>query len=147
MSAYPAEPLRALPDALGLVTGFLRAQPELIAEVGDRVYTVLPGDRSYPLLWVSQIGSNPLVSRPWWAELTDLQVAAYGTTDRVARRVCELARSLCMTRLVGSHPEGVVAYVTTLNLVARPDDALVAKTGRALPRWITTVTVTCHPEP
>ena len=146
MSAV-AEPLRQLPDALAIVSRFLRAQPELAAEVADRVYTVLPGERAYPLLLVQQIGSNPLVDRPWWAEVSDVQLAAYGTTDRVARHVCELARSLCMVRLVGSHPLGVVAYVTTLNLVSRPDDALVAKSGRALPRWITTVTVTCHPHP
>jgi len=145
--AFPHEPLRALPDALHLVYAFLAAQPELTAEVEDRVYTVMPGERRYPLLWVAQVGSSPLTSRPWWAERTDIQLAAYGTTDRVARRVCELARSLCMARIVGTHPEGVVAWVSTLNLTATPDEALMASTGRALPRWVTTVTVTCHPDP
>jgi Protein of unknown function (DUF3168) len=143
----PTEPVRYLPDVLHLVYAFLAAQPDLTALVADRIYTVLPNERRYPLLWLSQVGSSPLTSRPWWGERTDLQLAAYGTTDRVARKVCECARSLCVCALIGDHAEGVVSWVDTLNLNALPDDALVASTGRAIPRWITTVTVTAHPLP
>lgn len=147
MSARPAEPTVYLPDALHLVYSFLAAQADLALLVDNRVYTVMPNERSYPLLWVAQIGSSPVTVRPWWGEQTDIQLAAYGTTDRVARQVCECARSLCVTQLIGDHAEGVVSWVDTLNLLGQPDDALVAKTGRPLPRWVTTVTVTCHPHP
>jgi hypothetical protein len=147
-TTFPSEPLRTLPDAHRLVLDFLRAQPELVDLVEDRIYTVVPNERRYPLLLVQQIGSSPLALRPWWAEQTDIQLAAYGATDRHARQVCELARSLCMTRLIGSdYEQGVVSWVSTLNLVALADDVLVASTGRALPRWVTTVTVTAHPHP
>jgi hypothetical protein len=147
VSTQPRDPFRLLPDALHLVYAFLAGRSELTALVGDRIYTVMPGERRYPLLWISQVGSNPITVRPWWGERTDVQLAAYGTTDRTARTVCDTARSLCVTQLVGDHAEGVVSWVDTLNLTAQPDDALVASTGRALPRWVTTVTVTCHPYP
>lgn len=141
----PPGALRTLPDALTLAYRFLSAQPELVDLVDDRTYTVMPGDRRYPLLLLAQIGSSPVAQRPWWADRSDIQLAAYGTTDRTAHAVAEVARSLCMTRLVGTHAEGVVSWVSTLNLSAIPDDALVASTGRALPRWVTTVTLTCRP--
>ena len=140
--------LRLLPDALHITYAFLATQPELVDLVDDRVYTVLPTkSRRFPFLWLYQVGSTLVTPRPWWAERSDIQLAAYAATDRQARQVCDTARALCMQRLVGNHPDGVVAYVTAINLSPVPDDSLVSSTGRALPRWVTTVTVTAHPLP
>ena len=139
-------PVIVLPDVVQLVTAWLRAQPELSA-VGSRVYSVLPAERTYPLLVAAQVADAPVTPRPWWATRADLQLSAYDLTSNGARAIVEQARGVIAARLVGAHPEGTVAYVTFANLAYLPDPGVLTPAGRPLSRWVTTMTVTVHPNP
>ena len=139
-------PLVQLPDAVQLVTDFLRAQPELSA-VGPRVYSILPAERTYPLVLCTQVADLPLIQRPWWATQVDLQMSAYDLTANASRALLELCRGLCAARLIGAHTEGTVAWVQFANTAYLPDPGVVTPGGRPLSRWVTTMTVTVHPNP
>jgi hypothetical protein len=146
----PPRPLVVMPDVVRLVTTFLRAQPEIAALVEDRVYSIIPAARTYPLLVCNQVADVPLGdSWPglWWAVAADLRLSGYADTSNDARALVELARAAMKLRLPGDHPEGVVVDVRPFNLHYLPDEAVLSAGGRPIPRWTTSVTVTIHPNP
>jgi hypothetical protein len=134
-----------LPDVVQMVTNFLRAQTELTQLVGSRIYSILPGDRTYPLLVVTQVADLPMMTRPWWGVQTDLQLQGYDLASNTARHVVEVTRSLLAQRSMTAHAEGSISWVTFANLAIVPDTSVLTTSGRPIPRWITTATVTAHP--
>lgn len=140
-------PLAVLPDAVQLVADFLRAQPEVAARVGARVYSILPAERTYPLVTVAQVADAPLIARPLWATAADLQLSAYDYAANAARALAELCRGVCVARLIDTHAVGTCSWVSFANLAFLPDPGVVTAQGRPISRWVTTMTVTVHPNP
>jgi len=138
---------RLLPDVQQLVANFLRSQTEMTALVSDRVWTIIPGDRTYPFLLVTQVADAPMTTRPWWGVVADLQLQAYAVTTKPAHTVVETARSLLAQRAMTQHAEGTVSWVTFANLSFVPDAGVLTTQGRPMPRWITTASITAHPNP
>lgn len=130
-----------LPDSLRLVTSFLRAQPELTAVVSDRVYTVIPEAKTWPMVRVTAIGGETVHTRPWWLEQPLFQVEAFGGPQKQARDVANLCRSLLAERVIGTHDEGVVTDVSVGGLADIPDDTFTPAKHRTL----FTAELTVHP--
>lgn len=145
------EPLVLLPDVTKLVTDFLRAVPELTALVAQRVYSILPAERTYPLVVATQVADVPgqggWHDGLWWSTAADLRISSYDTTANGARHVLEVVRSALAQRAVGAHALGVVTGVSFVNFAYLPDDGVQTSTGRPIPRWTTLATVGVHPNP
>jgi hypothetical protein len=131
-------------DTERLMSTFFRAQPEMTALVGDRIYTELPTQAVPPLLRLNLIGGAPVGSRPLWLDESFIQLDAYGGPKVVAREVIDTARALLWDpRFLGTHPGlGVVTCVEFVELSYIPDDGYEP----ARPRYVATVSVYVHPE-
>lgn len=134
------EPLYLTPNVEALVSAFLREQTEVIALLGDRVYTSLPKNPEWPAARVVVIDEAPAGS-PLWLVGAVIQVDAWGGTKADAWRIANTCRAAIDRRLVGAHPEGVVTGVTLGGLLDEPDEDFTP----AKPRWLFTSTVHAHP--
>lgn len=130
-----------LPDSLRLVTSFLRAQTELTAVVSDRVYTVIPAEKTWPMVRVTAFGGDTPHTRPWWIDQPIFQLDAFGGPQKQARDLANLCRSLLAERIIGVHTEGTVTDVTVGGLADIPDDTFTPAKHRTL----FTVQLTVHP--
>jgi hypothetical protein len=137
-------PVVVLPDPVQLVTAWLRVQPEL---AGVRLHSIIPAERTYPLVLVAQVADTPLIQRPWWATAADLQVSAYAAQSNQARALLETVRGVTTARLIGAQTGGTVAWVAWANASFQPDGSIQNSAGRPMPRWVSTLTVTVHPTP
>jgi hypothetical protein len=131
-------------DAERLISAWLRAQPEITAIVGDRVYTDMPSHAVVPLLRLTQIGGAPIGSWPMWLDDAHIQFDAYGGPKVLARQLIDTTRALLSSpAFVGHHPGvGVVTGVDWLELTYLPDDDYEP----AKPRYIASASVFTHPE-
>ncbi|QXJ19610.1 DUF3168 domain-containing protein [Actinomadura graeca] len=94
-------------DVLRLITSFLRADPAVAEILGERIYTVLPKDKTFPLCRVMRFG-GAFTDSSAWLDRADLQLDVWA--DRQAQ-VSDTARCLVealVWRLPGSRPGGVV---------------------------------------
>jgi hypothetical protein len=132
-----------LPNVEGLVSTFLQDDPDQQLVTGDRCYTALPKDKTYPLLRVTQIDDQKVTQRPLWVVTTLLQVEAWGDNQWDAWRAAATAQSVLAARLEGVHSRGVVTGVRFSGLRNVPDPDFTP----AKPRRIFTCQVTAHPLP
>lgn len=128
-------------DVERLVSGWLRAQPEVTELVAGRVYTELPARAEYPLLRLTQIGGQPLYSRPLWIDESLLQFDAYGGPKAMARQLMDTVRGLLDAGIVGTHDAGVITDVQWGLARYLPDDSF----DPSQPRWVFEGTFISHP--
>ena len=132
-------------DVEQLLATFLRAQTEVTDLVGDRVYTDLPHDRTYPLVLVQRIGGNHVVQVPMWLDSALVQFDVYGGTHKQAFALMSVCISVIAERAIRAHPEGCVTGVTSDSIAYNPEEDFVDPQGHARPRYTTTVNVLVHP--
>ena len=135
------EPLVILPNMEAVLSAFLRDQPEIVALVGDRVYTALPQSTTFPAVRVTQILDRKLTSRPLWISEFVMQIEAYGGTKAQASELARTCEGVIAARMVGILDGAVVAGVTFGALEDLPDDEYES----ARPRFITMSTITARP--
>lgn len=107
------EPLLLLPNVAALVAAFLRAQPEIIELVGDRVVTELGKDQEYPAIRVTQFSDRPTIPRPLVHTAASIQIEAFGGPKALAWRLAETSRAALVARCTGS-----LSYTVGTNTVA-----------------------------
>lgn len=142
-------PLIIPPNIPAVVTGFLRAQPEVAAIAGSRVYTEIPQSPAWPLVRVTQFNEQP-ASRTrliGWQRSTWLQVDAFGGTKAAALQLAQTAAAALLARLSGRLEYGTAAAVVTgtevRGLADQPDEGY----SPARPRWRFDLIVHAHPIP
>lgn len=137
--------LLLLPNVSALVTAFYRAQPEVIALVGDRVVTELGKSQDWPAIRVTQFNDQPTIPRPLVHTRTDLQIDCFGGPKSLAWTIAETCRAAAVARLSGrvtfhvdSHTiDALVTRCTASGLRDLPD----AEFNPARPRWLFTLAV------
>lgn len=130
-----------LPDIEQLLSQFLRDQDEVADLVDDRIYTVLPKDKTFPLIRIHRYSGAPAFSRPLHLDQALVQVDCWGGNKKLAWEIAETCRAVCAERLVGSHDEGCVTSVTFGELSDQPDGTF----DPPRPRFLFSMTVTAHP--
>jgi hypothetical protein len=128
-------------DVERLMSTFLRAQPDMVDLVDDRVFTEMPNRATFPLLRLTLIGGNAVTSRPLYLDQSFIQLDAYGGPKVMARQIMDTARFALDTELVGAHPEGVITGVDFAGLRYLPDDGY----DPPQPRYSASVYVYSHP--
>lgn len=132
----------ALVDAEALLSQFLRAQDEMVAEVDDRVYTVIPTKPTWPLLRLTRVGGGVAMSRPRRIDRPLIQLEAYGGSKKAAHDLIELACQLIAGRILGIHDDlGVVAAYRFGPLSYLPDNTYTP----SRPRYVADVELTTRP--
>jgi hypothetical protein len=130
-----------LPNTEALVSAFLRSHDDVDALVGDRVYTALPKDVTYPAVRVTQYYSQHVTQRPLWVVRNLLQVDCWGGSKIDAWRLASTVQAAMAEDLEGDHDHGVVCGVTFDGMVDQPDQ----DHEPARPRFFFTCAVTAHP--
>lgn len=129
------------PNMEALVSAFLRDQPEMTDLVGERIYTAIPKDATYPLVRVVQLLDTP-AGAPLYAVAFEMQVEAFGGSKADAWRIASTARALIDARLLGDYPGfGVVNGSTPGALLDLPDEDFTP----AKPRWLFSSTIYGRP--
>lgn len=134
-----------LVDVEALVSQYLRSQSEVTAYVGQRVYTVLPDDKTFPLVRLTRVGGVPPMSRPLHIDNARIQIDVFGgskatTFDTIDAIRQELAKVVDEDPV---QPLGVVCGVKFGPLAYLPDESYAP----AKPRFTQDVTVTVRPAP
>jgi hypothetical protein len=131
-----------LPDVARLVSGYLRTVPEVVALVGDRVYTAFPAQLEVGLgfVLVQRIGGEPAVPRPLVVDTASIQLDAYGGPQALAHELAATCRA-ALAELRGEQPDGNVCGVLPVALRYVPDETW--KPPR--PRYIADLEVTVKP--
>lgn len=114
-----------LPNIEGLVSAFLRADDDVVAEVSDRVYTSLPKDPTYPCVRLTRIGGATFMEGLYEFDRPLVQFDVWGGPKATAWRVAETVREAIATRLAGRHEDGLVyggVSLTTGALRYLPDE-------------------------
>jgi hypothetical protein len=132
--------LSVLPDAVRLVSSFLRAQPEIRALVADRVYSVLPPEPKFPAVRIVQWTERPLIEAPLWLVTPGAQVDCWAPTKYVASTVARTTRAVLSARLVAANRQTVTG-VRFGSLADLPDPDYTP----ALARFRFDLFVTVHP--
>jgi hypothetical protein len=136
--------MQLLPNAASLISQALRATPEVAALIGDRVYTEIPKDPTWPLIRVTRFGGVPVTTTPLWLDEARIQIDCWGGTKWQAWQAAETARA-ALTTLPGVHTvAGQRAVVTGITLGSFAEDADPSYTP-ARPRCRFDVTVHLHP--
>lgn len=130
-----------LPNVEAMVSAFLRAQPEIVAAVADRVFTAIPGDPVYPLIRVTQFDDIKITQRPLWVARSSIQIEGFGGSKDDAWRACATAQAVLGERFLGAQSGGVVCDVGWGSLRDIPDVTFTP----AKPRFLTTAYITVHP--
>ena len=132
-------------DVEALVSQFLRSRAEVIALVGDRVYTDLPHQRVYPLVLITRFGGGFIINRPLWLDEAALQLDCFGGTHRQSWNLMATCLELLHNKMLGQFDEGVVTGVITDNAFYNPQEDFFDERGHARPRFTANVTVLTHP--
>lgn len=94
--------LIVFPDWLAGLSEWLRDQDELAELVGDRVYTELPGAKTFPLVIVNQINDPSITEDIHWAVDALFQVDVWADRKTEAGAVAETTRALLSQRFARS---------------------------------------------
>jgi hypothetical protein len=132
--------LSVLPDAVRLVSSFLRAQPEIRALVGDRVYSKLPPNVEFPAVRLVQWTERPLIDEPLWLVTPGAQVDCWAGTKYLASTVARTTRAVLSARLVAANRD-TISGVRFGTLADAPDPDYEP----ALARFRFDLFVTIHP--
>lgn len=128
-----------------MVSVYLRAQSEVNAYVGQRVYTALPKDKTFPLVRLTRIGGVPPMSRPLVVDRAHLQIDVFGGSKSTALDTVDAIREE-LAKIVDEDPVqalGVVCAVRFGPLAYLPDESFKP----AKPRYALDVTVSVRPAP
>ncbi|GAA4908046.1 tail completion protein gp17 [Streptomonospora salina] len=130
-------------DALRLLTDALRADAALAGLVGDRVYTVLPKDKTFPLIRVVRWGGDLDTRIPGlvWLDRADFQIDAWATRQLQVYDVARCCVEALVERLPGRRPGGVVTASSVTSLATELDADFTPVLHRARIQ----ATVTAHP--
>lgn len=134
-----------LVDAEALVSQYLRSQSEVTSLVGQRIYTALPADPSFPCVRLTRIGGVPKMSRPVHVDSAHLQIDVFGGSKATALDTVDAIREE-LAKVVDEDPVqplGVVCGVRFGPLAYLPDDAF----EKPKPRYALDVTITVRPVP
>ena len=132
-------------DAEALVCNFLRSQSEVTTLCGDRVYTDMPHERTYPLVLVTRIGGTYSITRPLWLDNALVQLDAMGGTHKQAQALMGTCVEVLAGKGIGLHPEGAITGVTPDAIAYNPEPDFIDPQGHARPRFTCTVYVLTHP--
>ena len=130
-------------DVEALVVNFLRAQSDVTALCGDRVYTDRPHKPTYPLVVVNRTGGGSLYKNH--LEATEMSIQTFGGTHKAAYNLVATCLSVMAASIVGRHPEGVVTKLRTTAVAYEPDSESTDEQGHSRPRFMASATVTAHP--
>jgi len=131
-----------LPDAEALVIGALLSQEPITDAFGDRLYSMIPKTRTFPLVRVMRYGGDPLyASSPYWLDGPAMQIDVWADGRAEALRLGELVRATLAQTLVGAWPLGVVSSCVVSALVNNDDATL----DPPKPRYRFSATLIVHP--
>ncbi len=128
-------------DAEALVSTFLRAA--LAEEVGGRVYTDAPQQRTYPLVVLQRVGGTS--ASAFAIAQVRLRIEVYGDTHAETFDLTALLIAVCTDELPGQHALGCVSGFTATGTQYDPDPEATDAQGHARPRYVIEATVYCHP--
>jgi len=132
-----------LPDGEALVSGYLRARSEVTDLCGQRVYTELPKDKTFPLVRLVRVGGSPPLDRPLRFDVARIQVDVWGGPKKTARDLAETIRQV-LSELPDEDVVGTVVSAVTYGPFAYlPDDDFAP----AKPRYTFDVELSVHPKP
>ncbi|GAB3952552.1 hypothetical protein GCM10029976_090950 [Kribbella albertanoniae] len=129
-------------DVEGLISKYLRAVPAIVAATAGRVYTDLPNDRAYPLVLVQRSGGPPVSG--FGLANAALTVTVYGIRHVDAQQLTASVLAALLD-LPGAYDEGYVTNVVPNSTAYSPDSDSPDSAGHARPRYVSEITVTCHP--
>lgn len=125
-------PARIMPDPLATLSQFLRDQPEIVQAVGDRVYSILPKEKEYPLIRVSWIGAQSRYgtltsTTPWITFSAHIQIDVWAAIHRTASALGDLVLDLIFDNLTGTRN---VVNVGLIDAHLDLDDGLTPRMSR-----------------
>lgn len=109
-----------LPDAVQVVTRFLRDQPEVTDLAADRVYSVLPKDPEWPAVRIVQWTETPAIERPLWLVTVGCQVDVWADRKAEASLLARTIRAVLAERLVAER-SAIVTRVGFGTMADQPD--------------------------
>lgn len=116
--------LSILNDAERLLSLFLRQDDDISTSVGDRVYTVLPAEPTWPLIRLQRWGGSPVIQRPLVLDSVQIQIDVWGDRKKQAQDIAQLVRAVLSDRLPwGNSTEGWLTFARLGNLRYLPDDS------------------------
>jgi hypothetical protein len=132
-----------MPNIEAVVSGQLRATPEVAAICGNRVYTVLPNNIDFPLLLITRMGGvhEVVIPPPLWVEEAILQFDSYADTKSLARLLMDTVRSALVAMIGKVTADAVILNVLPGSVFWLPDDSYAP----VKPRYIVDCTVTYRP--
>lgn len=136
-------PLTLLPDVEALVSQFLRGRSEVSDLCGQRVYTELPKEKTFPLVRLVRIGGVPPIDRPLRFDEARLQVDTWGGPKKTAHDLAETIRQVLVYLPDETLTDAVVTAVRFGSLAYLPDDDFAP----AKPRYTFDAAVWAHPKP
>lgn len=133
-----------LPDVARLVSAHLRTVPEVVALVGERVYTAFPKQlsKSATFVLVTRFGGLPVLARPLVVETASVQLDAYGGPQAAAHELVAVCRA-ALAEWRGEQPNdgGNVCGVVVGALRYLPDETWTPPR----PRYVSDLEVTVKP--
>ncbi|MEV8373011.1 DUF3168 domain-containing protein [Kribbella sp. NPDC056861] len=129
-------------DIEGLISRYLRADTATAEATAGRVYTDLPNERAYPLVLIQRSGGPPVggfgLAQP------NVTVTVYGLRHVDAQQLTAAVMA-ALLNLPGAYAEGYVTRVVPTSTTYSPDAESPDSAGHARPRYVSEITVTCHP--
>ncbi len=117
--------LLLLPDIEALLKNFLLDQDEVTAFFAtgldmadgnpitdpplDRVYSVMPNTKIFPLVRISSFGGVPRTRKPRYTGAPRVQLDGFAHRRDVARALVETCAAVIAARITGVHDEGIVS--------------------------------------
>lgn len=137
-------PLRLMPDAEQVTRTFLAADTDVATAVADRIYTVLPATKVWPLVRLTRVGGPTDATPDDDAALRDralIQVEVYGGPKAQAWAIASTVRAVLLERMKGLHSAAWVERVTLGDTRYLPDESF----DPARPRVLFDATVYLRP--
>jgi hypothetical protein len=94
--------VRTLPDTVRALSEFLRADDDVAALVGDRVYSALPTNPTFPCVRLSRLGGQVRSQPAYHLESTLIQVEALGGSRHSSWLLAETCRAVIAQLLNGT---------------------------------------------
>lgn len=110
--------IRVMPDLQAFLSQFSRDQTEVTALVGQRVYNEIPGNPTFPLVRLLDVGGSGRSGFAHWQEQAIVQWDIWGGPTATVDRITETIRACLMERLCGPHTlaDGSTIVVTKVSV-------------------------------
>lgn len=128
-------------DIEELTENYLRDQNEM---VGVEIVSVLPGDKTFPLLQVHKYNHVQVSGPALWYVRYSLQIDVWGAPKKAVVDLAFDAEGL-IKQMEGAYPEGVVTGTETFGGDANPDPDMPTEKGRPRPHARFLAYVWAHP--